>query len=345
MQKLLIITPSSVQFVPYLDKYIKFFSENEVDYINLIWDRFDLHGENGFVYKDGKNGHARNIFDYFRFIKYVIKVIKKEKIERVFIFGIQISFFLYFYLRLVKKISYFVDIRDWHFLGSFFPLSKFLKKSEAVFVSSPGFSEWLGVDDFYVDHNYQASRDIFNFQDCQFNNQKNTFNISYIGSLRDTDANINLINELKNTNFNLIFHGDGISNEEIKKFINKENVKNATCYGRYARSCENEIYLNSDLVNVVRFPEGVNNLTSLPNRLYAAVYFGKPLVAYSGTYLSKIVEKYDLGVVLEEREGNSNLMNFIKNFSLDKYNLGRKKFAQDIKLDNEKFISGLNKFL
>ena len=96
------------------------------------------------------------------------------------------------------------------------------------------------------------------------------------------------------------FHGEGKINNDIIKYINANNIKNVYLTGRYKeRRGKKILYRKSDLINVLRYFNGINNKTALPNRLYNSVIYGKFMLAFEGTYLSELIKRYNLGIVID----------------------------------------------
>lgn len=344
--KIALICPSSMLYMPYVDNYIKVLDENNVNYTIINWDRFGIEEISEFTYRDNKVGHQRNFFDYYSYYKFVINLLDNKYFDKIIIFGLQMTFFLNRYLSKNYKHKYIIDIRDYNKILKFFNPTEAIENSIFTVISSPGYKLWLPQGDKYiVNHNTQInSLEALRQADVRLKDEE--INVAYIGAIRDYDVNINFINSLKNSkNIKLFFHGEGVINEDIKKHINENSINNVWLTGRYNKE-EEGLYIKTDLINVLVPNNDVNSKTLLPNRLYNAVLYGKPVIAFEGTYLSKVIKEYNLGLILDSFErAEDKINNYLKDFDEEKYRKGRIIFLEKVLRDNEKFKAKIKEFI
>lgn len=339
--KIALIGPSNLLYMPYVNNYTKILNDIEIEYDIINWDRFNIKNENvAYQYKDNKYGHQRNLLDYYKFSRFVTRILKKGKYKKVIIFGIQLTFLLKNILIKDYSNEYIIDIRDRNKIIKFFNISKIINHSIATVLSSQGYKSWLPDSNKYItNHNTQIDTldDLKNKNGVVRNNKK--ISLSFIGAVRDYKVNIKLIDSLKNSsNINLFFHGEGPANEMLLEYIKTHKVENAYVTGRYKGYQEDALYESSDLINVLRYNEGINNRTALPNRLYKSVIYGKLLVALPGTYLSKLISEYELGLVLNALENvEQQIINYISEFDKNKYEKKRRVFMKRIITENKEF--------
>jgi hypothetical protein len=269
------------------------------------------------------------------------------KYDKIIIFGIQLTFFLKQILQKKFKSNYIIDIRDHNRIINYFNIEKAIINSAFVVLSSPGYKEWLpNIDKYIINHNTQIKNlNELRSSDILLNKEK--LNIACIGAIRDYKVNIDFINSLKNNNWvDIFFHGEGDINKDIQKYLDSNNIKNVYLTGRYRKKEEKKLYCSSDLINVLRYDDGINNKTALPNRLYNAVIYGKPMLAFSDTYLSEIVEKYKLGLVISSFDNIvETIKNYLIRFDNEKYNLHRNQFFNHVIKENKLFIYKLENFI
>jgi glycosyltransferase involved in cell wall biosynthesis len=67
-------------------------------------------------------------------------------------------------------------------------------------------------------------------------------------------------------------------------------------FGRYDQSDLSRIYASGQLAWCCDWALGLNSCALLPNRLYHAIEFGKPIIASRGSWTARVVECYDLGI-------------------------------------------------
>jgi hypothetical protein len=333
--------------MPYLNNYEKLLIDNQCTYTLLHWDRFNIDDSNNeFRYIDGKIGHKRNMIDYYRFSKFIKRILSKNEFDKIIVFGIPILLFIGGVLTKRYRGNYIIDVRDYHKIVKVCNLKNIIKDSAYTVISSPDYKKWLPDNDKYlVNHNLN----IDNYNDCLDESIKNRLklNISFIGATRDYEINIDLISSLSESKcIDVYYHGEGDINPLIDEYIKKKNVKNAFLTGRYSKKDEGILYHKSDLINVLRLNDSINNETALPNRLYNAEYYCKPMLAYEGTYLSEIINKYNLGLVINTFENLEMVIkNYFDNFEYDKYISGRAEFLNMAINDNKKFILAIKSFL
>lgn len=346
--KVAIIGDSSRLFMPYVDNYEKILKKNNVEYIIIQWDRYKTDNSHcEFIYRDKKNGHKKNIIDYIKYCDFIKDKLENLKFDLIIICGIPIVWILSFYLQILNNVKYIIDIRDYHKIIKFISIKKIINNSAITVLSSPGFKEWLPkYDKYIINHNTQIENISSLENPNSFISDENV-KISYIGSIRDYKVNIELIDSLKNNcKINLFFHGDGEVNIDIENYIKRHNIKNVFITGRYYKEDESIFYQKSDLINVIIPNNEINSKTLLPNRLYNALLFGKPLITLDGTYLAKQIEKYKIGIVINSLNNvEYDILEYIKYFDKKNYENGRLNFIRDVIRDNIEFENTIEKLV
>ncbi|WP_077302645.1 hypothetical protein [Virgibacillus pantothenticus] len=349
--KLLLICPSNRQYMPYLGNYELLLKNKGIEYEIILWDRFHIEHdkENEFIYRDLKVGHQRGYLDYCKYVKFIKKRLACSMYKKVIIFGIQLTFFLKKILKRKYYNEYILDIRDYNKVINFFNLKKTVLHSKYTVISSPCYKSWLPESTNYIVNHNTRINDLNSLQkvEISMDSLREQLNIGYIGSLRDYCINIKLINSLKNSKkIKLNFHGQGNINDNLIKYVKDNDIKNVEITGGYKKEEENDLYKNCDIINVLLPNDEINSKTLLPNRLYNAVINGKILMALGGTFVSEIVEKYNLGVVLKSFENVENQLTVaLSEFDLSLYAKGRSRFFKKVLEDNKKFVHSLEFFL
>lgn len=347
--KIALICPSNMLFMPYVGNYEEIIKEIQIDYDIIYWDRFGIESNSEFVYQDFKVGHKRNIIDYYKYSKFVSKILKKYDYDKVIVFGLQLIFFLQGILTKKYRNNYIIDIRDYHKIINYLNIKKIILKSTCTVLSSPGFTEWLPKSDKYIVNHNTKIKNIAELTEPRlpnFNNKK--ISIGCIGALRDYKINVDFIQSLKNNvMFQLNYHGEGDINKNLILFIKENNIQNVNCTGRYDKNEEKDLYLSNDFINILWYNDGINNKLALPNRLYNSVIYGKPIITFDdGTFLSEIIRKYHLGLVISSFNNvEQDINNYLSNFDIDIYNSGRKQFINNVINDNKIFKKSLIEFI
>lgn len=355
--KLAIITAANFREMPYIDNYIKILNKNNVKFDIYNWNRFELD-ENinikGDVYTFCKKMTNREnaifkLFAYFKFNLFLKKHLIQNKYDKIIVFTPQTILFLYKYLCSNYKNKFILDIRDYSNAKFYYEiLEKLIFNSWFTSISSERYKEWLPKYDKYVMcHNIDIEKIRLAEKYIYAGIGEKTLKVATIGSIRDYKANVEIIKQFKNkSNRYLVFNGKGEIEENLKKFVKDNNIENIEFTGSYNRDEEEKHYINADMINA--YVTESRSKTSLLNRLYNSIIYGKPLIAKSNTYMADIVSEYNLGVDVDLDKGDDLICvieNFIKIDNINNYNNGRKRFLDKIKTDQQHFTSNVEEFL
>ena len=346
--KIALICPTNMLYMPYVNNYEKILKESNADYTIINWDRFHMENIGSILkHRDKKIGHQRNYFDYLKYKKFIIEKLNETRYDKLIIFGLQLTYFLKNYLVNSYKGKYIIDIRDHNKIIKLINIIKLIDNSTFTVISSPGYKLWLPESDKYIiNHNTQIDN-LEELRTLDIKLDKGKINISCIGAIRDYKVNIEFINSLKNKyNVNLFYHGDGIINDDIKKHLIDNKIENVIFTGMYTQEKEEELYIKSDFINVLRYNDGANNKTALPNRLYNSALYGKQMIALESTYLAEQIKEYKLGIVLDSFENIEEKINqYIKEFNEIEYGKKRVSFFEKVINDNTHFRMKLKEFI
>lgn len=346
--RIAMVCPSNMLYMPYLAGYEKILEELGVNYDIINWDRFKIEEQSKFVYRDSKFGHQRGPFDYYKFSKFVLNLLKDNNYDKIIIFGIQIVYFTKRYLIKEYSNKYIIDIRDYNKIIKYFNIRKPIDNSVFTVLSSHGFKKWIpNINKYIINHNtlINSTNSLYNVDSTL--NTKDSITINYIGSIRDYKINIDFINSVKNKkNINLNYFGEGLINKDLEDYLLDNNIENVRLTGRYIKEQEQELYLNSDIINILIPNTDINSKTLSPNRLYTAAIYGKPVIAFEGTYIAEIIKKYHLGLVINSFENSEKIIfNYIKSFDNYVYMEGRSQFLDLVLNENKQFVLQMKRFL
>lgn len=129
------------------------------------------------------------------------------------------------------------------------------------------------------------------------NNEK--IKIVYVGVLLKEERLIEeLINVVKeNKNYELHIGGFGVLEKEIKEVSNK--YENIIFYGKISYEKTLELENQCDIMTAIYDPEKRNHYYAAPNKFYEALMLGKPLIMVRNTGMSEIVEKNNIGEIID----------------------------------------------
>lgn len=347
MMRLALICPSNRLYMPYVKNYEHILLEQKIDYDIINWDRFHMEEIDNNTYRDRKMGHQRSFFDYAAYKRFIVERLKRQSYDKVIVFGLQLTFFLRDILLEGFKGNFIVDVRDYNKVLRFLDMDKIIAFSNHVVLSSPGYKIWLPESDKYaINHNTQITS-ITEMEPAQNITGKEKICLNTIGATRDLKINKKLLYKLRNNDgFQLNYYGEGEINGQLEKYIKENHIYNVSVTGRYYAEEEALFYKNSDLVNVFRLNDSINNRTALPNRLYNAALYGKPLITLKGSYLAEQISFYQLGLTADTLDNIDQVINdYVKNFDLAAYQKGRTAFFSKVLEENAIFKNRLIEFL
>lgn len=342
-RNILIVCSTNTGYMPYLNNYTLILDERKIDYDLLVWNRMNLEEKQSlFVYKDGKNSVRRGFIDYFKFYRFLKGVLAKNRFNKIIIFGLQTLFFCQGFLCNEYSKRYLLDIRDYHILAKATNLQRVINNAKYTVISSPGYKEFLPTSfDYIVNHNTTIDSNNLPSSTCM---SFNSSFITYMGALRDLEINKEFIKSLKDSPYEAYYAGESDYTKQLKDFVEQGNFR-VRFTGRYKKEEEKTIYGQTLLVNVLRYADSLNNIVALPNRLYNAPIYMKPLLSYKGTYLSKLIEEYKLGLIINDfNHLSSNIENYINGFIFEEYLDGRNRFLNKVIQDNLVFKQKLLDF-
>jgi len=185
----------------------------------------------------------------------------------------------------------------------------YLKKSkiDIILTHSPYFNK------FYKDYtkNVEAirilpSKEIFKHVSILKSNstiersKNKTVKILFNGTIRHIDNLIALSKAVELFNGEVEFHiyGSGHGENILKKYYQEKNIKFTKFYGRYEYKDTHKILLNHDFISAL-YPKNRNTIYAIPNKLYEAILFERPILVTKGTKNCEIVEKYKIGECID----------------------------------------------
>lgn len=287
----------------------------------------------------------KKIIDHLKFIRFVIKVIEERKPAFLLIASHQLAVFLSPYLK-KSKIPYLLDIRDpsivWNYAKYFFGFV--VRDAKYVFISSPGFKEWLPDDGKYVlSHNVPKSLfSLRNHYTCKTIDKK--IRILTIGQIRFYEQNLKFVQAMKDKPVQLLFSGI-LTPEGQKLYQRTHHLKNVMYTGAYKKEEELPIISRSDFVLLL--VSGSSKKNNLGNRFYNSLIACRPLIANEGTITAEYIKKYSIGAVIrnDSLDAMEKIAQYAESFDPEVYMRNRNRLLDEIELDVDQFESVFSGFL
>ena len=236
--KVALILATNVEKSPYMQYYIDVYKEKNIDVEVILLNRDKRVSNEEFPYKIHScdiiaretASCVRKIYDYFRYSRFVRRILKQSDYSQIVVFTIANAVFLSYYLLSYYKKKYIFDIRDYSPLVKYtVPIIRRLLNNSALnCFSLLGFRSWLPACDYVICHNARRKsldEDIVNARDIDVENVK----VLTIGQLRNFITNKMLMDHLGNkSRITIQFSGMGIAYDLLKKY-NKDpfHIQNA----------------------------------------------------------------------------------------------------------------------
>lgn len=354
-----LILPTNIAYAPYLKIYTHILDEMEhVEYDIIYADKKGLNEDAKYPFNVQTNdnvGKINKLIYYYRFSRFIIKVLHKEKYHKLIVFGPQIALFIPRYLHMHYKGQFIMDYRDLsieqNFMGTY---KKILDDSAYNMISSPGFKEYLPHrDDYIVSHNFdistleQAVKDV---KDTPYKLTKTVdgkFNVMNVGGIgiRHVKQDEEIIEALANDNrFVVTFSGRGFGVPVLEEYANKHHISNVAFTGYYDKKDEPEIVKKATFIMIYNSLDP-NPRTAISNRFYNSIMFRKPMLTRMGTIQGDYAKKYGMGVAVPDTSQLTNeLVRYFEQFDWKQYEKQRLLLLNRFKKDYQIFKDALIEF-
>lgn len=338
--KVALIIPANIYFCPYLKIYTNILDAHHINYNVIYWDKEFLN-EEGIRFQVGPisgNSFFKKIRGYYLYSMFVKKELKKEKYSKLVVFTPQLGLFLYFFLKKEYYKKFIFDYRDLSIeqnMKLFF--SRFLNICGLICISSPGFKSCLPKGfDYILSHNidaYVLRNALESFSTINPINFDKIV-VSTIGGIRDCEANKEIIDALRNNDRFLIrFIGRGSAAELLRQYSVEQKVTNISFNGFYIKSEEAVFVAESSFLNIY-YPKKKTHSTALSNRFYNSLLYKRPMIVTRGGIQSEYVEKYNLGVVIDDCSIlPDRLLSYSNQFDIEQFTMNCKKLLLEIEAD------------
>lgn len=352
--KVLIVGFFTKTYMPYINNYEKVLKEKNISYDVVCFDRdsTDKPKKDGNVYTYAHKTTANRIaklIPVFKYGLYVKKILKENKYDKIIVLTTMPGILMAKYLFRDYKNKYIFDYRDYTYEKYGFYrkiVNKIIDNSFATFISSDGYKKYFNnQENIYLSHNISNMDDLVKNADDLKSKKKIT--IGFLGYVRYFDVNSKLIMDFKNDKkYALTYIGTPFSDCDLDTFCKTNSINNVTLIGKYNNDDKAKLYEKIDLINSIYSLSSEEVQPAIPNRLYDAALFKKPIIVNGGTYLSEIVEKYSLGLIVSPFDENIKdcVINYINNFDNKKFTENCNKFLNDILKDQNIMNKVINDF-
>lgn len=347
---------------PYLQKYEKILANIDIPYEIVFWNRIDAgssaieYGTNEVVISSVcRRKTALKIRDFIRWRRLVLEVIRHQKYDRLIVLTTVPAVLIFRSLLGKYKEKFIFDIRDYT-LERFSVFQKMvmriIRASQMTAISSKGYMKWLDDDPkIKVNHNITVEKALG--KACQLK-EKRPIRFAFVGNVRlDTQTEALLRAMGKRNEFEQHFYGRVLKECTIEKIANELSITNVYMHGAFSVEDKKQFFNEIDLLNAVYancekdedIPLG--DSTPLPNRLYDALVFKKPLVASRGTYLAELIKTYNIGCVVNgfDVDAVDKIIQYVDSFDEMEFEKGAERLLEIVRQEEASYIAELTKIL
>ena len=348
-----LVLPGSIWYAPYVCIYTRLLDADKIDYSIISWNREGDDKPEGFQYNvTCAKGHGSAGWNAYKgYIRFIKRTIKKQKFDRIIVFGPQMTCLLSTYLLLHFRGRYMIDYRDLSIEqkpGFKQLFSVMLRFSCANVISSPGFKRCLPKRKYYLSHNFDvnAVRNAIAEDTKGSFNTTNGIDVLTIGAIRDLSSNMEVVKALANKDgVRLSFVGKGGAADKIADYCKAEGVNNVSFTGFYQKQEEAGYVKSSTFLNIF-YPRIITHDTALSNRFYNSLIYKKPMIVTKGTTQGDFVEQYKLGVALNDCETlYDQLLYFIQSEDFSQYALRCNDLLKFFLKDQDSFEKAIQCFV
>lgn len=332
------------QATPYLTKYEQMLQKQNQKYEVIFWsrssssERIEKDGNTISIHIACASTKIQKIGAFFKWCAEVKRIIRERNYDHLIILSTVPAVLLYPVLIRRYRGKYIFDIRDYTMEKN--PIFKaivmsLIRNSCLTPISSKGYLLWLeDSDKIIINHNITVEHQMFEVPDYR---NKKLYNIGFVGNVRlDAQTRALLLSMKDSPYFTQYFYGRIVPGCDIEKLRHMHNIRNLVLSGPFTVDDKARIYENIDIINCVYanateekdIPLG--DSTPLPNRLYDAITFYRPMVASRGTYLAELIQEYHLGCCINgfEESAPEEIYRYLQNFDRESFVDGCIKLKQ-----------------
>ena len=342
-------------YMPYIQHYEKILIKEDIKYDICYFDRYntcaseviqDIYGEKYFFHHKTNTRLTSKIFPVFQYLHEVKKRIKEKQYDKLIIFTTMPAVILSPQLLIKYRGKYIFDYRDYtyekYFLFRFY-VSQVMRYSSFVTFSSRGYLKYYKkINNYIITHNIANDENcIEEVIDLQ---KKNKICIGYLGYIRYFEENKSIIKAFANdTKYSLNYIGSRFSDCDLESFCLNAHINNVYFQGTYQNIEKPELYKKIDIINSLSSPEVCD---AIPNRIYDAALYKKPIIVAKGTFLAHIVKEYGLGIAVDPFQENLKecVESYLAQFSPYQFLKNCRIFLKAVKEDQDIFNKQVVRF-
>ena len=354
MGRILIVTYDEYRNISYVEKYEKSILDHAKEYDIILWDRSGdqkCDASNHIVFS-GMNRRSKllKIIPFLRWRRLVKRQLKKVQYDRLIVLTTIPAVLLADVLLFKYAKRYWLDVRDYTYehIGLYHRIvKKLVERSAGMSISSPGFYSFIPRrDNVYLTHNITNTS--ARKKECTLDVEHTPILIGFVGGVQYPEENKRLCMQLNNhPRYSLRYVGKVHPGCDLRGFCAKIHMTNVEFLPPYENRQKPAIYDRIDLINSVYGASTPVTRIALPNRLYDAALYKKPILVSKGTLLSQIVESNSMGLAIDTQEADlaGKLDAYLQQFDRDAFVKGCDAFLSGVIRDEEQMKMKIDEFV
>lgn len=334
--RILIIGFTKMKFMPYVNFYLPNIDIYTNDVHIVYWNRDlqdeDLSKYDGMtlhefrVYQEDDVAKSSKIKSFIQYRRFVKQILKDYDFDKYIILHTLPGILLYDIFK--KRTGRFVlDYRDSTY--EWFPpfkymVGKLVKWSEATFVSSDGFRQFLPQEQSFkthTSHNFLQDSLIHTNDKRDFGISSDKIRLGFWGFIRHENINRQLIYRIStDKRFELHYYGrEQNVAANLKTYVNQLGADNIFFHGEYKPEDRYQFILQTDCIHNLYFDN--NTMLAMGNKYYDGVIFRIPQVCMTNSFMGKMCEAYNIGISLNPYEDSflDQLYDYITGLEYDSF--------------------------
>ncbi|MBQ5987182.1 MAG: hypothetical protein IJL59_07930 [Clostridia bacterium] len=351
--RFLIVTYDEYRNIPFVRKYEKCISECGGEYDIVLWNRSGEnveHPTNHLIFHaTDKKDKLSKIIPFLRWRAFVRKQLKEGHYDRVIVITTIPAILIADVLIRKYPNRYWLDIRD--FTYEQLPLYKRLVHrlvcaSANTSISSPGFYSFVPkLEKVCLTHNITNVSE--RTQACTYHAEQPKTVIGFVGGIQYLEENQRLCDRFKNhPRYELRYVGKVHPGCDLQTYCKENGMENVSFFPPYRNEEKPRIYKDIDIINSVYGSKTEITKIALPNRLYDAALYHKPILVSSGTLLAELVSQFHLGLPVDADDDNlvAKVDAYLASFDREQFDAGCETFLSDVLKDEAEYCHRVSLF-
>ncbi|MEH7886346.1 capsular biosynthesis protein, partial [Bacillus sp. JJ1609] len=281
------------------------------------------------------------VLKYYKFKKFAIEILEKKDYDFIIVWNDIAIFMFADYLAKKWKGKYCLNIRDYSGQNNrlvYLIFKHVIKNSAFTTISSDGYKKFLPK--FNYIHVHSLNMEVLSNIESRSSLQSidKPIRISFIGNIRFFDMNKKLLDIFKNDK-RFVIQFFGTNANVLLQHAELNGIFNVKFHDTFQVSKTSKFIKETDLVNNLYGNGSMALDYALSIKLYHGVYNRTPILVLPNTHMARVIEKYQIGHVVESIDNSlpDKIFNWYRSIDFKIFNRGCMKLLEEINESNDNF--------